>query len=95
LRRIDRAYLRGELTVHTYAPDDRYRFHHNGGFDGDIIIVDKLDGTEVTVPSEVLLDFVSHCYVRDRLEGLVEQADTNTLLALLTLMLKQDKDKED
>lgn len=80
--------------MHTYMPNDRIRFHHNGGFDGDIIICDKEKDVEIRVDSEELLDFVVSRYVNQRLEELSQHIDPKTMILLVPFLRMLDKKGE-
>lgn len=79
--------------MHTYIPNDRIRFHHNGSFDGEIIICDVEKGIEIRIDGEDLLDFIADRYVRSRLEDITDSGETKDLLCLLPLLRKLDKAK--
>jgi hypothetical protein len=93
-----------ETTTHTFAPDDRYRFHHDGAIDleDDVVIVDtgpadpvvrvSRSGTaaEIRVPAKHLLAFVADRYVRRRLETALENAGDDVLLSVLQPILAYD-----
>ena len=61
--------------MHTFESSS-VRFHHNGDFSGEAIIVDKQSSAEFRVPFDDLKDFVAE-YVRDRKIGHVEETSEN------------------
>lgn len=61
-----------------------YTIHYNGGFDGDVHIIEPGGGAvmKLKLPFSVLRDFVAD-YVRDTRISCLEDADSDELLGVL------------
>ena len=80
--------------MHTFAPNDRIRIHHHGGFDGDIIIYDKKQDVEIRLDSSDLLDFIASRYVIPQIEEILEREDSKILVFLVPILQKLLKDEK-
>lgn len=56
-----------------------YIIHHNGGYDGDIIIVDVPTQTETKVPFDVVMELVGQMVQSEMIEQLEAESGSGTL----------------
>ncbi len=46
--------------MHTFHSQDKYNFHHNGDFSGDVIITKDNSAFEVEISSQALLEYARY-----------------------------------
>jgi hypothetical protein len=63
--------------MHTYQ-GERATFNYNPDFSGDVIVT--VDGQELRIPAEDVLQFVAFCYVQRRLVIEIEGMEWEELL---------------
>ena len=83
--------------MHTTSMESGVRFHHNGGYEGDVLIVapDADDPKEIR---EVRVDFddlkaLIACYVRDKLQEEIDDAEDDDLVTKYLEKRKHAKKK--
>lgn len=74
--------------MHTQTYDSGIKIHYNGGFDGDVVIIDTSSGQdnwekfpEVKVPTGDLIDFVA-MLIRYKGEEWLEEVEDEDLLRM-------------
>lgn len=65
--------------MHTHEAQ-KFRFHYDGDFSGDVICVNKATSKETIIPAEDLLELVAVAYVLPNKIEVLEQATTEQLL---------------
>lgn len=62
--------------MHTFAPDDQYRIHHHGVFEGDVCVYDKSMDVGVRIDTEEIIR-LAKTYDPDNPDELVVLAGEN------------------